>query len=66
MDEPGDEIDWELIRIRARLEPGRVGAVLAWAVVQPDDVLDEYGLPLSQDERFELAAWAIGLARWRP
>jgi hypothetical protein len=52
--------------LRARLAPARVGRALAWLAVQPDEELEGLGLPVSQDERFKLAAWAIGLARRRP
>ena len=50
--------------LRARLEPGRVGRLLAWLVTRPDDELEGLGLELTEDDRLELMAWA--LARWRP
>ena len=50
--------------LRARLEPGRVGRLLAWLATRPADELEESDLSLSEDDRLELMAWA--LARWRP
>jgi hypothetical protein len=50
----------------ARLEPGRVGRLLAWAVTRPDAELEALGLAMTEDARLALAAWAIGLARRRP
>ena len=50
--------------LRTRLEPGRVGRLLAWLVTRPDDELEGLGLELTEDDRLELMAWA--LARWRP
>ena len=49
--------------LRARLEPGRVGRVLAWLVMQPGEVLEEWGLSPSEDERLEMVAWVLELAR---
>ena len=52
--------------LRGRLEPGRVGRALAWLVTRPDGELEEWGLSPSEDERLEMVAWVIELARRRP
>jgi hypothetical protein len=52
--------------VRARLEPGRVGRLLAWAVTRPDAELEALGLPASQDDRLEMIAWALALRRRWP
>ena len=49
--------------LRARLEPTRVGRALAWLAVQPDRELEELGLSPSDDERLEMIAWTLELAR---
>jgi hypothetical protein len=70
MDDRGDEIDRAIDRLRARLLAGldldRLGPVLAWVVTQPDDELEDLGLPLSEDDRLEMIAWVLELARRRP
>jgi hypothetical protein len=49
--------------LRACLEPGRVGRLLAWAATRPDEELEELGFVPTEDERFELVAWALTLQR---
>jgi hypothetical protein len=40
--------------LRTRLEPGRVGRLLAWLVTRPDDELEGLGLELTEDYRLAL------------
>jgi hypothetical protein len=59
MDDHGEAIAEAL----ARLTPETLGAVLCWVVTRPDAELEALGLPLDEDGRLALIAWALGLAR---
>jgi hypothetical protein len=66
MHDPGGEIERLIARLRARLGPDRLGPALAWVVTKSADELEELGLELTEDDRWELAAWVIELARRCP
>jgi hypothetical protein len=47
----------------ALLGPERLGPALAWLATRPDAELERWGVELTEDDRLELVAWTIELAR---
>jgi hypothetical protein len=63
---PGDEIERSIARLRARLGPARLEALLCWLATQSDAELAEYALELDDAGRLELLAWVMALRGHRP